>query len=63
MSGYVEKYNDLLVDFNHLNIDNEKTKNKLNKAKNDYDARLNELHENRIEVAKTESAAKADKKL
>ena len=35
MSGFVEKHNDLLVDFNILKNDNEITENKLNKIKNE----------------------------
>ena len=35
MSGYVEKHNDLLVDFDILKNDNEITENKLNKIKNE----------------------------
>ena len=62
MSGYLEKYNDLLVDFNHLKIDNERTENKLNKIRNDYDARLNKLHENIIKIAALKKAAEIDKK-
>ena len=35
LSGYVEKHNDLLGDFNILKNDNEITENKLNKFKNE----------------------------
>ena len=35
LSGYVEKHNDLLGDFNILKNDNEITENKLNKSKNE----------------------------
>ena len=35
LSGYVEKRNDLLIDFNILKNDNEITENKLNKMKNE----------------------------
>ena len=62
LSGYVEKYNDLLVDFNHLKIDNERTENKLNKIRNDYDARLNKLHENIIKIAALKNQQKLIKK-
>ena len=62
MSGYVEKYNDLLVDFNHLKIDKEKTENKLNEIRNDYDKKGNELHENTMEIAALRSASETDKK-
>ena len=61
-SGYVEKYNDLLVDFNHLKIDNERTENKLNEIRNDYDEKVNELHENTMEIASLKSASETDKK-
>ena len=62
MSGYVEKYNDLLVDFNHLKNDNERTENRLNEIRNDHDARLNELHNNKIEIAELRGESKTDKK-
>ena len=40
LSGYVEKRNDLLIDFNILKNDNEITENKLNKMKNELIKKL-----------------------
>ena len=37
-------------------------KNKLNEATNNFDARLNELHENKIEIATLKSDAETNKK-
>ena len=38
------------------------TKNKLNEATNNFNARLNELHENKIEIATLKSDAETNKK-
>ena len=49
LSGYVEKRNDLLIDFNILKNDNEITENKLNKMKNELIKKIetiSELEEN-----------------
>ena len=63
LSGYVEKHIDLLVGFNHLKIDNERTENKLNEIRIDSDKIVNELHENTMEIAALKSASETDKKI
>ena len=59
---YVKKYNDLLIEFNQLKIYNEETENRLNKVTNDFDARLDKLHENRMEIASLKSSVKINEK-
>ena len=39
------------------------TKNKLNKVTNDFNSRLNELHENKMEIATLKSNAETYKKI
>ena len=61
-SEYVKKYNDLLIEFNQLKIYNERTENRLNKVTNDFDARLDELHNNKMEIAALKSNKKTNEK-
>ena len=53
LDEYIKKNNDEKV----------YTKNKLNKVTNDFNARLNELHQNKMEIATLKGNAETNKKI